>query len=121
MFELHPAIEHMAEKGYERATLDEMAIVNTMRRSLNQSFEAFQQVKIWLQQENPLNLHGAALSEWATEVASWVLPTQMRSIYAPETRKQQEDGQPEHQDRDGRREATEASRRYSIEQSRQVE
>lgn len=119
--ELHPAIQHLAEKGYERATLDEMAIVNLMRRSLTDSFSSFQQLKIWLQQENPLNLRGPELTEWATDVAAWVLPQQMRGFYAPETRKQQEDGQLEHQERDSRREATEASRRHSIEQSRKVQ
>ena len=121
MFELHPAVQRLADKGYEGATLDEMAIVNSMRQSLADSFSHFQQIKVWLQQENPLNLRGHELTEWATEVASWVLPTQMRETYAPQSRKQQEGSQLEHQEGDSRRQATEASRSYSAEQSRQVQ
>lgn len=121
MISLHPAVARLAEKGYEAATLDEMAIVNAMRRSLADSYANFQQIKIWLQQENPLNLRGAELTEWATNVAAWVLPQQMRDMYAPTTRKLEEGREPEHQERDAGREATEASRRHSAEQSRQVQ
>lgn len=117
MFELHPAVQRLSEKGYEGATLDEMAIVNAMRQSLDASFSHFQQIKVWLQQENPLGLRGQELSEWATEVAAWVLPQQMRRKYAPETRKRPEDGQPEHQDGDESRQASEASGGHSFTRS----
>lgn len=109
MAELHPAVEHLADKSYERATLDEMAIVNLMRRSLTDSFNNFQQLKVWLQQENPLNLRGSELSEWATEVAEWVLPTQLRRTNATETRKLSQDSISEHQEGDSSRQASEAS------------
>lgn len=118
---LHPALQRLAEKGYDRGTLDEMAIVNLARRAIRESFENFQQIKIWLQQENPLNMHGAELTEWATEVASCVLPTQMRSMYAPATRKLEEGGQQQHQEGSSSRQTTEASSGDSAEQSRQVE
>lgn len=118
---LHPAIQRLAEKGYDNGTLDEMAIVNLARRSMREAFENFQQIKVWLQQENPLNLRGSDLSEWATEVAACVLPTQMRSMYAPETRKQQEGSQPEHQAGNQSWQASEASSSDSTQQSRQVQ
>lgn len=89
---LHPAIQRLAEKGYEHGTLDEMAIVNLARQSIRESFESFQQLKIWLQQENPLNLHGPDLTEWATQVAACVLPTQMRSMYAEGKRESNGEG-----------------------------
>jgi hypothetical protein len=103
MPELHPAIQHMADKGYERASLDEMAIVNTMRNSLVQSQNAYAQLMVWLRQENPLNLRGPDLTEWVTEIAEWVLPTQLRRSNATETRKLSEDSISEHQERDSSR------------------
>src|SRR6267378_5325793 len=109
MFDLHPAVQHLADKGYERMTLDEAAIVNMMRRCLADTYSCYCQIRIWLQQENPLHLHGQELNEWATEVASWVLPTQLRGSHATETRKFPQDSQPEYQDRDSSRQATEAS------------
>jgi hypothetical protein len=117
MLDLHPAVQHMADKGYERMSLDETAIVHTMRRSIADSLANADLIKTWLQQENPLGLSGPALAEWATGISDWILPTQLRRSNATATGKLTEDDQQQYQDGDGRREASEASRRHSAEQS----
>jgi hypothetical protein len=115
--DLHPAVQHIADKGYERMTLDEAAIVHGMRRALLESYNSAEILRVWLQQENPLDLKGPALAEWATEISDWVLPTQMRRHHAVAKGIEQESHRAEHQDGDSSWQATEAGGGHSAEQS----
>ena len=95
-------------------TMDEAAIVHTMRRALNDAYNSAHILKVWLQNENPLGLKGPELSDWATEISEWVLPTQMRTHHATATRQLTEGDRQQHQDGEGSREATEASGGHSF-------
>src|SRR5688572_25890689 len=104
---LHPAVERMAVKGADM-DLDESAIVQTMRRSIEDSITRAELIKRWLLELNPLSLRGPALVEWADEVSDYILPTHLRRSHATASRKQPESDQAEHQGRNESRQTTEA-------------